>query len=170
MFNVELIALARAIHVMAGVAWAGAMFVLAGVIMPIAIGHAAEGAGRWTGMISRRLGMMSAISALFTILSGIYLFAVLHAHDSSAGGLVLKTGALAAVLSFVVGVVVGRPAGLQLAKLAEQKSSTAGPAPEVQERLSALRKRAIWSSRLTAGLLGIAVLSMAVFRYAQTMA
>jgi hypothetical protein len=91
-------------------------------------------------------------------------------HDSSAGGLVLKTGAVAAVLSLVVGVVVGRLTGLQLAKLSEQKPSTAGPAPEVQQQLSALRKRAIWSSRLTAGLLGIAVLSMAVFRYAQTMA
>lgn len=170
MLNVQLIALARAIHVMAGVAWAGSMFVLAGVIMPIAIGHAAEGAGRWTGMISRRLGLMSAISALFTIVSGIYLFAVLHAHDNSAGALVLKTGAVAAVLSFVVGVVVGRPAGLQLAKLSEQKSPTAAPAPEVLQRLSALQKRAILSSRLTAALLGITVLSMAVFRYAQTMA
>ena len=170
MLNVELIALARAIHVMAGVAWAGAMFVLAGVIMPIAIGHGAEGAGRWTGMISRRLGLMSSISALFTILSGIYLFAVLHANDSSAGGMVLKTGAVAALLSLAVGVLVGRPAGLQLAKLSEQKSPTAVPAPDVLQQLSALRKRAVLSSRLTAALLGIAVLSMAVFRYAQTMA
>jgi uncharacterized membrane protein len=59
MLNIELITLARAVHVLAGVAWAGATFLLAAVIVPIAARHGAEGAGRWTGIIARRVGPMS---------------------------------------------------------------------------------------------------------------
>jgi uncharacterized membrane protein len=154
---------------MAGVIWAGATFLLATVIVPIAIRHGAEGAGRWSGMIARRAGQMSGISALLTVSSGIYLFAALHPNDTSVGGLVLKTGAVAALLSLAIGFSVGRPTGLKLAKLSDQGSSTAAPSADVLQQLSALRGRAVLSSRLTAAFLGIAVLSMAVFRYAQAM-
>jgi uncharacterized membrane protein len=50
MTNMELIVLVRAVHVMAGVIWAGATFILAAVIVPIAVRHG-EGAGRWTAMV-----------------------------------------------------------------------------------------------------------------------
>ncbi|MBR0344355.1 MAG: hypothetical protein IJI03_03730, partial [Rudaea sp.] len=89
MLQIDLIVRARAIHVIAGVAWAGATFMLASVIVPIALRHGAEGAGRWMGLAARRAGMSSMIAALLTVLSGIYLFAVLHAQDASAGGFVL---------------------------------------------------------------------------------
>jgi uncharacterized membrane protein len=168
MLNIELIALARAVHVLAGVIWAGATFVLAAVIVPIAARHGAEGAGRWIGLIARKVGPMSGISALLTVLSGVYLFAVLHPNDSSAGGLVLKTGAVAALLSLGIGFLVGRPTGLKLAKLSQQ-SSPAAAAPDMLQKVPALYRRAVLSSRLTAALLGIAVLSMALFRYAGAM-
>ena len=169
MSNIELIVLARAVHVMAGVTWAGATFLLGAVIMPIAARYGAEGAGRWTGMIARRVGPLSGISALLTVLSGIYLFAALHPNDSSAGGLVLKAGAIAALLSLAIGFLVGRPIGLKLAKLSEQNSPAAAPSPDLLQQMSGLRRRAALSSRLTAAFLGIAVLSMAVFRYVQAM-
>ena len=169
MLNIELIALARAVHVLAGVAWAGATFLLAAVIVPIAARHGAEGAGRWTGMIARRVGPMSGISALLTVLSGIYLFAVLHPNDSSAGGLVLKTGAIAGLLSLAIGFLVGRPTGLKLVNLNQQSSPAAAPSADMLQQMPGLLRRAVLSSRLTAALLGIAVLSMAVFRYAGAM-
>ena len=169
MFNVELIALARTVHVMAGVTWAGATLLLAAVIVPIAVRHGAEGAGRWTGMIARRIGPMSGISALLTVLSGIYLFAVLHSNDSSAGGLVLRTGAIAALLSLAVGFVVARPAGLKLERLFQQSLPASAASPDVLQQISGLGRRTVLSSRLTAALLGVAVLSMAVFRYAGAM-
>jgi len=45
--------------------------------------------------------------ALLTVLSGIYLFAVLHPNDSSPGA-GPETGAIAALLSLAVGFVVAR--------------------------------------------------------------
>jgi len=87
--QIELIMLARAIHIMAGVTWAGATFMLAGVIVPMGMRHGAEGAWRWIGMIARRMGPISGISAVLTVLSGMYLFMTLHSHDRSTGGLIL---------------------------------------------------------------------------------
>jgi uncharacterized membrane protein len=167
MSNIQLIVLARAVHVMAGVTWA--VFLLAAVIVPVAARHRAEGAGRWTGIIARRVGPLSGIAALLTVLSGIYLFATLHPHDNSIGGLVLKTGAVAALLSLGIGVLIGRPTGLKLGKLSEQNSPAGALSEDVLRQMAQLSRRGAWSSRLTAALLGLTVVSMAVFRYAQAM-
>jgi hypothetical protein len=117
-------------------------------------------------MVAGRVGPISGISALLTVLSGSYLFATLHSNDSSAAGLVLKVGAVAAFLSLAIGFLIGRPTGQKLAKLSEQQSPTAAPSADVLQKMSGLRLRAELSSRFTAALLGLAVLSMAGFRYA----
>jgi uncharacterized membrane protein len=165
--NIELIVLVRVIHVMAGVIWAGATFVVAAVIVPIGARHGADGAGRWTAMIAGRVGHFLGVSALLTVLSGSYLFATLHSRDGSASGLVLKVGAIAALLSLVIGLLIARPTGRKLASLSEQHSLAAAPPAEVLQKMSGLRRRAVLSSRFTAALLGLAVLSMAGFRYAE---
>jgi uncharacterized membrane protein len=168
MTTVALILLARAVHVLGGVIWAGSTFLLTWVIFPIGARDAAEGAGRWVGMIARKAGPVSGISAMLTVLSGIYLMVVIHPGDRSAGGLVLQAGALAAILSFVVGIFVGRPAGQKLLQLMQQQSSTPSAAELAQRE--GLRKRAALSSGLTAILLVLAVLAMATFRYVQALA
>jgi uncharacterized membrane protein len=170
MFNIDLIVLARAVHVIAGVAWAGATFMLASVIMPIAMRHGAEGAGRWMGLVARRAGMSSMIAALLTVLSGIYLFAALHGQDASTGALVLKTGALAALLSIGVGILLARPAGMELGRLQQTLAPGSAPEADTLRRIDVLRRRQLIGLRVAAGLLGLAVLAMATFRYATAIA
>jgi uncharacterized membrane protein len=167
MTSVALIVLARAVHILGGVFWAGSTFLLTWVIFPIGAKHAAEGAGRWIGMIGRRAGPISGISAMLTVLTGIYLMVTLHPHDTSASGTVLQVGALAAVFSFFVGFLVGRPAGQKLVQLIDQQSATPSAAELAQRE--ALRKRTAISSFLVATLLALAVLSMATFRYVQAL-
>jgi uncharacterized membrane protein len=167
MTSVALILLARAIHILGGVIWAGSTFLLTWVIFPVGAQHAAEGAGRWIGTIARKAGPVSAISALLTVLSGIYLMLAIHPGDRSAGGLVLQAGAVAAILSLFVGIFVGRPAGQKLVQLMQQQSSTPSAAELAQRE--GLRKRAAISSGLTAILLVLAVLAMATFRYVQAL-
>jgi len=169
MSNIELIVLARVVHVMAGVIWAGATFVLAAVIVPMAARYGTEGAGRWTGMVAGRVGHTLGISALLTVLSGSYLFAALHSKDGSASGFVLKVGAIAALLSLVIGFLIARPTGRKLARLSEQQSLAAAPPAEMLQKMLGLRRRAVLSTRFTAALLGLAVISMAGFRYAQAL-
>jgi uncharacterized membrane protein len=166
MSDLTLIMLARVIHVMTGVTWAGATFVLAMVVVPLFTQHGSDGAGRWLALVARRAGMLTGISALLTVLSGIYLFATLHQHDDSAGGLMLKAGAAAALLALAVGLFIGRPAGLSLERLQAANMAGTAPGPDVAREFGALRLRAAVSSQVVAGLLGIAVVAMAVFRYA----
>jgi uncharacterized membrane protein len=168
MFNPGLIVLARVLHVIAGIGWAGGTFMLAGVIVPMTSRYADEGFGRWAALISRRVGPMSGISGLLTVLSGIYLFAALHARDTSLSGLVLRAGALAALLAFAAGLV-SRATGRRLAAVSEAPAgAVAAPAsPVLLQEIAGLRRRAALSSRVTAALLGLAVLSMALFRYVQ---
>jgi uncharacterized membrane protein len=160
------ILLARAVHILGGVAWAGSVFMTASVILPLAARHGHEGFGQWVGMIGRRMGPVSGIAALLTILSGIYLMAVLHEGDRSIGGIVLLSGAVAALLSFLSGFFIGRPAGLKLAKLSEQLGQSGTPSAEIAQQIASLRARTAVSTRITTALLGLAVLAMAVFRYA----
>lgn len=167
MLNPGLIVMARVLHVIAGIGWAGSTFMLAGVIVPMTARYADEGFSRWAALIARRVGPIAGISGLLTVLSGIYLFATLHASDTSASGLVLRAGALAALLAFVAGLV-SRATGRKLATLTEV-IVTSAPAPassELGREIVGLRRRAAVSSRVTAALLGLAVLSMALFRYA----
>jgi uncharacterized membrane protein len=168
-----LIVVARVIHIMAGVTWAGATFVLAAVIVPMTARYGAEGFGRWTALIARKVGPVSGLSALLTVLSGIYLFASLHPDDSSLGGSVLKAGAVAGLLSLATGFLVSRPAGQRLANLSAQtvqSGPTAAPSPDSLEQMAGLRRRVAIGSRLAAALLSVSVLSMALFRYVQALA
>src|ERR1700676_4931158 len=140
MANIELIVLARAIHVMAGVAWAGVTFTFASMIVPSAVRPNSEITAHRTTLIGRRVGPVFGISSLLTVLSGIYLFAALHPTDSSAGGLVLRAGAL---LSLLVGFFVGHPAGRRLAQLtslAERNASTAAAGQDLAPLISKLRQ------------------------------
>ena len=163
MTTVALILLARALHVLGGVIWAGSTFLLTWVIFPLGAKHAAEGANRWIGMIALRVGPLSGVSALLTLLSGIYLMVALHPGDRSPSALVLQVGALAAVLSLFVGFFFGRPAGQKLLQLTQQQSATPSAAELAQRE--GLRQRAAISSVVTATLLALAVLAMATFRY-----
>jgi uncharacterized membrane protein len=165
MSSLALIVLIRVIHVMAAVAWAGAVFMLASVLVPFARRSGTD-AAHVVGVLAQRVGLVIGGSGTLAVLSGLYLFVALHRHDASAGAVVLGAGALAGILSLAIGVFVARPVGRSLrasARVAvtEQASTDAA--------LHALRLRtlATVSARVMAALLGLAVISMATFRFAQ---
>jgi len=166
MSSALLILLARAVHILGGVSWAGAVFTMTSAILPLAAQKGNEGFGQWVRVIARKVGPASGIAALLTIVSGIYLMAALHKDDRSIGGMVLISGAVAALLSFASGFFVGRPAGLKLAQLSEQQGKSGAPSEEIAREVAALRAKAAASARITAALIGLAVLAMATFRYA----
>ena len=70
MSEIAFIVLARAIHVMSGVTWAGAAFVLAMVIAPIMVPKGSDIPSPWLGTVARRAGALAGISAVLTVLSG----------------------------------------------------------------------------------------------------
>ena len=67
MSSALLILLARAVHILGGVFWAGSVFVMASVILPLAAKQGNEGFGQWVRPIGRKVGPAAGIASLVTI-------------------------------------------------------------------------------------------------------
>ncbi|HKP29517.1 MAG TPA: hypothetical protein VJU15_08935 [Gemmatimonadales bacterium] len=149
--------LARLIHVVVGVFWAGTVIFNAWLLAP-ALRDAGPEGGKVMGALMRR-GMMVIlpIAGILVILSGFYLYwhasvGFDPAYMRSRPGMVYGLGMTATLLAFLIGILVVRPT---MAKL-----PTADPA-EVPK----LRARAGTFSTLVALLVGVTVICMAVGRY-----
>jgi hypothetical protein len=125
-----------ALHVLPGVFWAGSTFVLA----------------RSAGNSAERLAYPQAGAAAVTVLAGIILWGLTHRYGFGTTEQILALGA---------GCAIGA-AGLQgFALPVVRHLRTAG-----EEESSRVRARIAIAQRMAAGLLAIAVVCMAVARYA----
>jgi len=152
----------RVLHIAMGVFWAGTMMFNAAFLMPAFRDAGPDGAKVAAALARRRfLDIMPWIAAL-TIVSGIWLYwfdsvGFRPPFMRSRMGISLGVGALAAVIAFILGVAVMRPA--------MNKAMRLGQDPAQQAAAQALRVRAGIMGRVIAALLGIAVAGMAVARY-----
>jgi hypothetical protein len=149
-----LIAIARAIHILSGVIWAGFAIVLAALVMPNLAPEGRPAIGAYMAKSGTRL---VGSAAGLTFLSGVYLMIRLHWGDRSAMGATLGIGALLAITAMIVGGTVSGRAAAQLAKLP--------PGPESAAKAMALRERLQLGGRIVAGLLVLSVICMAIARY-----
>ena len=106
-----------------------------------------------------------APAAIVSLASGLYLFSTLHAGAHALTEIMLGAGALAAVLSFVVGAVGSGPAERRLARLDQARAAGVFSEADAQT-VAKLDRRVVITARLTAALLLISTLAMAVARYA----
>lgn len=149
-----IIAIVRAIHILSGVIWAGFAIVVAALVMP---SLAPEGRPAFGQYMAKGGTRTAGIAAALTFFSGLYLMFRLHANDHSAMGATLGIGALLAILAGITGgAITGRTAG-QLAKLT--------PGPDTAAQMAALRNRMTMGARITATLLALSVICMAIARY-----
>jgi uncharacterized membrane protein len=152
----------RVLHIAMGVFWAGTMMFNAAFLMPAFRDAGPDGAKVAAALARRRfLDIMPWIAAL-TIVSGIWLYwfdsvGFRPPFMRSRMGISLGVGALAAVIAFILGVAVMRPA--------MNKAMRLGQDPAQQAAAQALRVRAGIMGRVIAALLGLAVAGMAVARY-----
>jgi hypothetical protein len=163
----------RVIHVVAGVFWAGTMFFVVLLLEPSVRSVGPDGAKVMGALQARGFMTIMPVVALLTILSGIGLYwRILGSPGpswvASSYGAVLAAGGMAALVAFVIGIAVMRPATLAAGVLMRN----AGGLPEGPERDAALQRvqvlrgRARGAARVVFVLLMLAVLTMAVARYA----
>ena len=166
------VVLLRAIHILLGVFWAGAIFLVAGFIGPAIKEAGPEGGKVMAILVKRKLLNVVPAAAILTILSGLWLYW----HDSSGMqsewmrsrmGMTLGTGALLSLVAFAIGLMVMRPSTMKAMALGQSLAQTPeGPAREAtMAEIQRLRARAATGGVLVARLLGLAVLAMAVARY-----
>src|SRR5215216_2157628 len=118
------IAAARIIHILGGVIWVGSMFFISTFLIP-AMSEAGPDAGKiMVGLNRRKFMIVIPVIALLTILSGIWLFwrasmGFNSAYMASGPGRTYSLGAAMAILAFLIGITITRPAMVKATRLME---------------------------------------------------
>ena len=107
---------------------------------------------------------------MLTILSGLRLMQITSAgfagaYFQSAGGRVYALAGLAAIVGFLLALLVARPAGARAAQLAASRTSGGGTGDGEVAEIARLQRRAVVSGAAVTLLLTAAAAGMAVARY-----
>jgi len=170
--SITLIVILRIIHILAGVFWAGVAFMMAAFLEPNARALGPEGGKFMQRLVGQmRMTTIILVAAFLNVLAGIWLYWIFSAGFqakwvTSGHGLSLTIGALAAIVTFILGLTVTRPTLLRMGALGQEMQSAGGPPkPEQMAAMQVLQKRLATVGRTGAVLLVIAVIGMAAARY-----
>jgi hypothetical protein len=164
----------RVLHIAAGVAWAGSVFLFVVLIQPsaAAIGPAAG------PFMMELLGKRKLVSWLLslagtTVVAGLFLYwhngqdyGSLADFASTSYGTALTIGAVAAIAAFMIGLFGTRPNADRLLGLAARAAaSEGGPPPEIAQEIAQVQGRLKVLARIALALIAVAVLAMSTARY-----
>jgi hypothetical protein len=166
-----LVIVLRLIHIVGGVFWAGAVWVLARFVEPTATAAGPEGgrflqrfagSGYVPAVTSAALGAIVAGFALLWIDSGGFQ----PAFMGSPFGVTISIGALCAVVAAFFGIGLGgRNAARLKAVAATVQGQAGGPTAEQVAKMTEIRAGLRKGARVTAVLLVVTAICMAIARY-----
>jgi len=158
----------RIVHILAGIFWVGGTLIMAFFVGPT-MGATGEAGQKFVGHLVNNLKFSSRMAAAAgsTILAGFILYWIdsngfTSAWMSSGAGRGFGIGAAFALIGFVFGLLVGRTTKA-MAQLGAQIQGK--PSSEQMAQLDKLRKQQVMYSNITAVLLILAVIFMAIARY-----
>jgi len=158
-------------HVFFGALWVGMMAFQVFFLMP-ALAEAGPEAGKVMGALARtRIPIILPIFALITLISGFWLMQRLSGGNMdammrTAMGKAFGLCGASALIAFLIGIVVMRPAMLRSVKL-QESLATSGPADRatISAELQKLRARGNVFGKVVTGLMLFTLAAMAVARY-----
>jgi len=167
-----LILVLRIVHILGGVFWAGAAFVMAWFIEPTV--RAAGDDGRRfmarlgaTGTFTRAM----AATAGATVLAGLWLLWIVSSgflteFFETGRGLALGAGMVLGIVAFVVGFVMQNRPIRRMAGIGKAVAAAGGPpSPGQAAEMEKLTAKVRLGGRIVAGLLLVTVILMASARY-----
>lgn len=161
----------RLLHIVGGVFWAGAVFLMVGFIFP-SVRDAGPGGALFMQRIQRRrLPVFMNGAAGLTMLSGLILYGRAIALTDGAwartsSAMVFGIGGVATILAAIIGGALVSRSGVRLGKLGEAiQASGHPPSPDQAAEMSALQAKMGRGMRIVASLLLVAVVAMATARY-----
>jgi len=163
---------ARALHVLLGALWVGSVFVVVYFVSPSMAEAGPDAAKVMAGLMKRRLLNVIPIIALATIVLGLWLYwrftgGFDPALSGSPGGMVFGAGGLIAIIAIHIGLLGMRRNTLRA--IARSKAIAGMPdGAEKSQAMAAvqeLRNRAATAGRITAVLLMVTVVLMALGHY-----
>jgi uncharacterized membrane protein len=162
---------ARLIHIITGVYWVGAVLFVNSLLGPSVMAAGPDGAKVMQQLVKRRYYEIVIGAATLTLISGLYL--IWYDSDGFSGGWFathfgqgISTGMLAAILAYILGLFVVRPALYRMLALGGQMAqASAGDRPAIEQEMAAARGRLVTAGGVAAVFLLVAVSAMAVARY-----
>lgn len=161
----------RLLHILSGAFWYGAALFIARFLMP-SLDAAGPAAGPVMAQLNKR-GLSQAMmgAAFVNLIAGVWLMYLVSDGDvgtwmKTSMGRTLALGAVFAILSMIVGMVMNAPAAMRLGAIAATMGKRGGPpTPEEAAEMARLQGRMRTGAILVAVLLTLAVAAMAVGRY-----
>jgi hypothetical protein len=162
----------RLVHVVCGALWVGMVFLSTFFLLPAVEEVGPDGSKVMAAIQRRGVMIVIPVLAIGALVSGIWLYLRASAgmpaeFGRSPMGMAFGLGGLAAIVAWLLGMVVLRPSMTRAMALAQSLGSSisAEERQRVMGEVQRLRSRAAASSRLTAYLLLFALAAMAVARY-----
>lgn len=162
----------RIIHILGGVFWVGGMMFMSFFLMPVLAGMGPAAAPVMSGFNQRKFPVIMPIVALLVILSGLRLLMIASAnfgasYFQSPVGRTFSTAGGLAIVAFIFGVTLVRPAMMKTVALGQQLGTAQDDATRsrIVAELAATRKRGATGNTIVLTLLLLAALGMAVARY-----
>ena len=162
----------RLLHIGCGIAWAGTVIFVAFFLDPAVKSSGPDGIRFMQQLVkTNRFPIVIMFLAIITILAGSLLIwkvsgGLQTLWLSTKNGKVLTTGGVLAIIAFLIGMTVNRPATIRIAKIGKAVAIAGGPPTTVQiAELTMLGKRLSTASRIIAFLLIFTIVGMSIFRY-----
>jgi hypothetical protein len=164
----------RVLHIVASIAWGGAVFLFVVYVQPAAAAIAPAGAPLIRELLVRRR-MLDGILAL--AMTSIVAGGFLYWHDwqlagsfgdwvESTYGAWLTFGAVAAIAAVLIGLFVSRPTMRRMLAIGAQVAEGGGtPTPEQARELAATQNRLKRAARTSLALIVVAAVAMSTARY-----
>ena len=162
--------LLRLVHVLCGTFWVGSGL-YTGLFLAPALASSGVNAGQvFAALGKRRLFTALPVVALLTMLSGFRLLWIasggsLAAYAATGSGRAYMWSGFAAVVAFLLSLVVSRPAAVRIGTLTASMQSAAADRASLERQVIALRRRASVSSATALTLLALCAAGMSVGRY-----
>lgn len=167
-----LVSILRLVHILSGVYWAGTIFFFVTFLEPSLRSLGPDGGKVMIRFFERGYLKLIPSFAFVTVLSGLWLLWIVSggfdaAWMGSGSGIALSTGGALAIIAFVIGMVILRPAAARSWAVARQLAQEADEAARnaLMAEMGRLRNRNLRSGRLVFSLLVVAVGLMATARY-----
>ena len=162
----------RAVHVVAATFWTGVMLMNAAFLIPAVRAAGPAGGEVMKHLVgTRRLPRWINIAVVLTLATGLVLLwwasgGFARAWLVSRRGVVYQIGALATLVTALLGQLVNAPTARRLGGIgAALAASGLPPTEEQQATMRALQGRLAGATRLAAILLSLAAVAMAMARY-----
>lgn len=162
----------RLVHIAAGVAWVGSLFLFVVFVQPSAAAIAPAGAPFMAELLGRRR-LVDRIIAMggLTVAGGLFLYwhdwqayGSLADFAGSAFGTAITVGAIASLAALAIGVFATRPNVMRLLAIGRRAVEAGGPTPEQAAEMGGIQARLKVYARTSLALLAVAVFAMATAR------